>query len=47
LNLYNISTHFNRHVEQKDIREVEAIAANVKHMKDKCKQQEAMLADND
>ncbi len=25
LNLYNISTHFNRHVEQKDILEVEAL----------------------
>jgi hypothetical protein len=25
LNLYNISTHFNRHVEMKDIREVEAL----------------------
>jgi hypothetical protein len=27
LNLYNLSTHFNRHVEQKDIREVEALKA--------------------
>jgi hypothetical protein len=27
LNLYNVSTHFNRHVEQADIREVERLKA--------------------
>ena len=27
LNLYNLSTHFNRHIEQKDIREVEELKA--------------------
>ena len=41
LNLYNISTHFNRHVEQKDILEVEACKKRFDREK-----QEA-LAEND
>ena len=41
LNLYNISTHFNRHVEQDDILEVEAFKARF------VKEKQEALAEND